>query len=210
MPKPIKSAMDELPQSEAIHYLREHLPSVLIADPDLFNWMTGDLDDYRQSREVRDAFISQFGFAILDRGLSRGLAQFSPLIEVGAGTGYWSYELRKEGIEVVATDLAPGARYGFTRSWVDVEAIDGVSAVLKYPDHTLLMVWPDYNVPRSADVLKAYTGKTVIYVGEGDGGCTGCDEFHAILEERFEVLREVRLYRFHYMHDRAWIYERKP
>jgi hypothetical protein len=45
------------------------------------------------------------------------LAPYAPIVEVGAGSGYWAYELRQAGVEVVATDPGTG-RYHRLNHWV--------------------------------------------------------------------------------------------
>jgi hypothetical protein len=57
------------------------------------------------------------------------------------------------------------------------------------------------------------SGQILIYSGEGDGGCTGCYEFHNLLDEEFEDITEQYM---HYpgfqgygVHDWWWFYVKK-
>jgi hypothetical protein len=139
---------------------------------------------------------------------------FSPILEVGAGSGYWAHELQLAGAIVKATDPGAGSYRSFgywKKLWAEVERLDAVEAVSQYPDWTLLTVWPDLAPPTwPLEMLHEYAGPTVLYVGEGHGGCTGSDEFHELLEEKFDLVSEINIPQFDGIHDRLFVYQRKP
>jgi hypothetical protein len=141
-----------------------------------------------RTTQRREKLTRIFGFAIPTMEVLHRIKSFSPILEVGAGTGYWSYELRELGTEVIATDLnVKEKRYRFNNQWTDIEEMDAVTAIKKYPNHTLLMVWPCYDKDWAAQALKTYQGNTMIYVGEGHGGCTANDQFYRMLDEFWDV-----------------------
>jgi hypothetical protein len=210
----------ETKETDAVEFLRCKAPSLLREKAGGNNWgmVLADVGTGHYVFTTHDVFtirshefVPLFGFAILDSETVDCLAQFGPLLEIGAGTGYWTYELQKAGVDIIATDIEPTDQnhYKFTKFWVPVEQLDGVAAVEKYPGRSLLIVWPDYTATWSADVLKAYKGDRVIYVGEGGGGCTACDEFHDYLDEHFILTDELGLYQFSGIHDRLEIWERR-
>lgn len=101
------------------------------------------------------------------------LAALGPLVEVGAGTGYWAHKLRSTGADIVAYDQAPtdGDRanryHPRTSPWTPVE--QGDQAVLSgHPDRSLFLCWPPL-FSSLGDCLTYYRGDTVAYIG--DGGC---------------------------------------
>jgi hypothetical protein len=185
------------------------------------NWNWKRADTYAINTEqfrIRDKFIAKFGFAILTDEVVQAILPFSPFVEVGAGSGYWSHELMKAGAQSVATDPQTG-KYGFgenrntwdhwkSSQYVPIEVIDGITAVEKYPGHTLLTVWPDM-AAWPAETLSRYKGSTVIYVGEGGEGCTADKEFHRILEEQFESTMDIAIPQFWGVHDYLSIWSRK-
>jgi hypothetical protein len=65
-----------------------------------------------------------------------------------------------------------------------------------------MATWP-------SETLNHYKGTTVIYVGEGDGGCTADKDFHRILEETFELEMDMGIPQFHGVHDYLSIWTRK-
>ena len=164
-------------------------PLVAGEDP-LFNeWsMRGgriDADD-------RDRLIRRYSFAVPSRAAVRAIGDRAGtgVVELGAGNGYWSRLLADAGIDVVAYDLdpAPSERnpwYAGMPSWFEVVSGDE-SVVVAHPDRALLLVWPTKNEVWPADAIERFAGAggtTVLYVGEGAGGRTGDDRFHAILGE---------------------------
>lgn len=169
-------------------------------------------EEWSHERWVRENYICRFGFAIPTAAVIKKLKSLGPYVETGAGSGYWSYELKQAGVDVIATDMNP-ANTKYTKeewkSYLQIEKISGFDAVQKYPSRTLLTVWPEYNQRWTSDMLVAYTGSMVVYVGEGEGGCTADDEFHCHLAKYFNCLREIRIPQFMGLHDRVFIYKRK-
>ncbi len=164
---------------------------------------------------VRDQYIEKFGFAIPNKTALSTIAAQSPILEVGAGSGYWAHELQKLGADIIATDSGTG-RYrmnGKARKWVSawcpVIKLDAVKAIHTYPDRALLTVWPDYHCDWPVKALTAFHGNKVFYVGEGYSGCTGNDAFHQYLDNHFELTSEVSIPQFPGMHDRLFCYQRK-
>jgi len=98
------------------------------------------------------------------------IARYSPLVEVGAGTGYWSYLLRQRGADVVAYDQAPlggdrSNRYHFGL-WPWTQVLEGDTAVVQsHPDRALLICWPPL-YSSLGEVLRFFSGEYVIYVGD--------------------------------------------
>jgi hypothetical protein len=180
----------------------------------------GSLDDWSlssfvRSREIRDDHIRRFGFAVLTDDAITSIAPYQPLLEVGCGSGYWSYELRQAGFDVIATDPGTG-RYRFSaengghwgKLWVsDIERISGVDAVNKYPARNLLTVWPDYDDPWAFETLQAFKGGVVLYGGE-NRGCTADDAFHDFLEKHFTLMETIGLPQFDGIHDDLQVWRR--
>ena len=102
-------------------------------------WRPGEAPtDAPQPWGLRELYLQQYGFAILDEATVQVLAPYAPIVEVGAGSGYWAYELRQAGVEVVATDPGTGRYHGLKRwvPWLPIARLTGVQAVQQYPDHT--------------------------------------------------------------------------
>jgi hypothetical protein len=171
---------------------------------------------------ARDKFIQRYGFAVLWSEAIEAMRPHAPLLEIGAGSGYWTYELQRHGIDCIATDTMEG-EYGFftregedlsLRRWkkqyVEIEKLNSVEAVRKYPNRNLLSVWPDYNKSWAADALDIFTGQVVIYMGEGYGNATADDRFHELLDLRFRDQDRIPMPHFEHSYDRELMICKQP
>lgn len=110
------------------------------------------------------------------------------VVEVGAGNGYWAWQLTQLGIDVAAVDDRSWHQE-WAQHWHPVE--DGNTWTAKrHSDRALMLIWPPYSSPMAAAALDFYEGDLVIYAGEGHGGCTGDDEFHERLESDWDEIGE--------------------
>lgn len=135
---------------------------------------------------ARDRLVRQYSFAIPAPRevlwLAEQLRSFGhdEIVEVGAGTGYWAWQLAQAGMTVHASDTHPPAQ-----TWHRVDAHDAVSAAKAHPDAALMLVWPPLGDPMARQALAAYKGDTVVYNGEF-GGCTADSGFHTELDKRWD------------------------
>lgn len=95
----------------------------------------------------RHELALRYSYVLPEPRLLEVVRRHSPLVELGAGTGYWAYVLRLMDADVVAYDQAPiGSarqnRYHMnSRRWTDVMEGD-IQAVLKHSDRALFLCWP--------------------------------------------------------------------
>lgn len=142
-------------------------------------------DECRPRREQCYAY----SWAIPDEAALTTIAEYGPIVEIGAGGGYWAKQLRDRGVDVIAYDPDPGGGHysrNDAKGWHDGTRWSEVllgdhTAVAAHRDRSLLLVWPSYDDPWTDKVLDLYEGDTVIYVGEGSGGCTGTSRMHTLL-----------------------------
>ena len=111
------------------------------------------------------------------------------VVETGAGTGYWAWQMEQAGISVAAYEPnqpEPGNHFA-KREWTTVLR-DDHSAARHHPDRALFLCWPSYSDPWAAQSLACYSGDMLIYAGEGEGGCTADDEFFRLRDAEFEEI----------------------
>jgi hypothetical protein len=152
--------------------------------------------------ELRKKLIWAYSWAIPSEEAIDALSKLSPLLELGAGTGYWSWLLRQAGSHVVALDHNPVA----PPHWTEVEKGDE-SFSSRFADRSLFLCWPPYQDPMAHKALLSFTAKTVAYVGEWRGR-TGDDEFHQVLEKEFVKQNEIAIPCWPGFHDRLYIFQR--
>lgn len=158
----------------------------------------------------RQEMVRQFSWAVPSQAAIDAIAQTGAVVEIGAGSGYWTYLLRQAGVDVAAYDPEPGGGQAewAARQWTPVSAGDH-RAVDAHPDRTLLMCWPEYDALWTADAIDRYSGDRVVMIGEGPYGCTGHDRMHELLEERFERVGVVHIPTWATIHDDVEIWQRR-
>jgi hypothetical protein len=168
----------------------------------------------------------RYAYALPDEDLVRRIACDSPVVEVGAGLGYWAWLLRQAGAEVRATDRRPPAQYFDERgrlcatpgrrpgrpnewfdtrpAWTRVEVADAAAAAAAAPETAaLLLVWPPYDDQMASSALRAFRGDVLWYVGEGRGGACADAAFFDELESSWELDEVHALVRFPGLYDWA-------
>lgn len=142
----------------------------------------------KSTEPARDIAILRYGFAILDARAIGAIGAWarSGVVEVGAGTGYTAARLDYHGIDVVAYDIDPPPSatnkwFGTSQAWFNVRDGDETVAA-DHADRALMLVWPTMNETWAADAIALFHaagGERVIFVGEGPGGHTADERFHA-------------------------------
>ena len=113
--------------------------------------------------------IPTFGFSLPCAEVLDTLAKHAPILEVGAGTGYWTALMRHRGIEVIGTDpdLQHHWKDGVGRYDPHQARLEAKTAVRRYPDRTVFCSWPSLNQTWFRQALKAMRrGQCVIVIEE--------------------------------------------
>ena len=162
----------------------------------------------------RRELVARFAWAIPGPAALATIADAGAVVEAGAGTGYWAALLRDRGVDVVATDPAAWSGNAYHPAgplWTDVEPVDGVAAVRRHRDRTLLLCWPPpEDDAASWSVLRAYRGDVLLYVGEGIDGPAGTARFHRELELNWTATDEVAIPTWPGLRDRLTLFARNP
>jgi hypothetical protein len=219
---------DPLMENPLLDLWREHgSPEVQrAADEAFLDWAKANkagedrpepVSPYQAKRDAQ----SKYAWAVpSDAALDR-LVKCSPLVEIGAGLGYWAALLADRGADIVAYDLHTPANDGEGRStnwfpgatklYYPVQR-GGAPRAADHPDRTLFLCWPPYGTAMANTALQAYEragGRQVVYIGESAEGCTGDGAFHRRLDRRWNEIDEVDVPQWPGLHDYMTIYERK-
>lgn len=183
-------------------------------------------------RYPRWVMVKKYSWAIPSEDALAAIAEHSPrgVVEIGAGAGYWAMLLRERGVDVIAYDPAPApdeSKWHDGHAWSEVLRADH-TAVIGHPDRTLLLCWPNYDEPHTAEAVELFGGDTVIYIGEPASGCTGDARLHALLGEPdcwcwdepcacgvkstaplFREVAEVEIPQWHGLHDSLRVFKRR-
>jgi hypothetical protein len=135
------------------------------------------------------------------------LVEHSPLIEIGAGLGYWAKLATQAGASVsafdvavaVAADQVGSGNNEYTQGTAHFGVLPGGPEVLAgHPSHTLFLCWPPRDSTMASDCLSRYSGEVLIYAGPvGEHARNAGDErFHATLSQAWRVERTLALPRW--------------
>lgn len=176
------------------------------------SWWPGFLDDRANRRRLTDAF----SWTITDPATVRFVAEHAGprLIDPMAGTGYWAYLLRQLGIRAIASDVDPpdlganpwhaGSTHCHVRVRRGAEAVTAAGSARR----TLLLSWPPMGTPDGADILAAYPGDRMIYIGDPD--CTGNERMYELIEQGWHRIAYHEPVRYDGIDDLVMVYDRKP
>jgi len=141
----------------------DHELVVRMFDPDLEETSRASLFD-----QLDYKYVLRFGWAIPDERALSIIKAYGPIIEIGAGLGYWGRLLGNRGVDYVGYDVRPSPD---GRGWCKINA--GTPDVLrkaKTAKRALFLCYPDDYENSAESVAEAalanYTGDTVILAGE--------------------------------------------
>jgi len=191
----------------------------------VFNIINKTINENGKSSDffkIRDKLVNLFAWAIPNEEAIDEIIKYSPIVEIGAGNGYWASLIKEKGGEIDAYDKNPPKNDNadninidnvfFTKTTIIHYPVQkGDESILKqdkYNDYTLLLIWPPMD--RTARrCLRYFKGKHVIYIGEDNGGCTANQSFFDSLYLNFNEIKEIKIPQYPYINDKLTIYERK-
>lgn len=205
-------------------YLVEFMPTIPAND-----------ETARARKEERFALCRKYSWSVPTEEAIQLLVRLSPLVEVGAGTGYWASLIRAAGGDIIAYDRDPPdmqAELQTENSWhwdtgyTFTKVERGTLEVLdSHTDRTLLLCWPPFSKqikPESwaetkahlrecmgYQALRRWRGERVVYIGEWRC-CTAGWAFHDLLDRRWRKMVKLDLPHWPGIWDRLSVHERIP
>jgi len=166
----------------------------------------------------------EFSWACPDARALRIAAHFSPLVEIGAGKGYWSKLLKEtHACDVLCFDKYVATAYKKEEMWDSV--LEGGPEVLqdkRTEGRNLFLCYPDEAEAMSMPCLDNFVGgEYVIHVGElfvtgtktggaqSPWGRSTSSDFQVALSESFSLVLQAKLPCFPYANDYISVWKRK-
>lgn len=115
--------------------------------------------------DIGQTLSEKYAWAIPDEKSLKVLKHFSPLIEIGAGKGYWAKLLQNRGVDIVAFDKFTGGKS--SENYTKVQ-LGGPEVLLekKHANRSLFLCYPDEAESIAIVCLENFTGDYVIHVGK--------------------------------------------
>ncbi|CAI5706027.1 hypothetical protein KXD40_009636 [Peronospora effusa] len=157
------------------------------------------LSEWRNN--CRDWCCHLYAYATPTKEALDVMAKYTPIVEVGAGTGYWSSLLLRADVDVAAYDKAPpnaegaegNAYHGRVPPFCSVAC--GGPEVLSQKNmakHTLFLCYPPPGDAMAVRSVQLFQGDVILHVGEWQGD-TGDSRFESELQRRFELEKDIML-----------------
>ncbi|KAG7396447.1 hypothetical protein PHYBOEH_002264 [Phytophthora boehmeriae] len=149
----------------------------------------------------RDWCCHLYAYATPTREALDIMAKHAPIVEVGAGTGYWSSLLQRANVDVIAYDKCPpstegtdgNAYHGHVPPFCPVGR--GGPEILSQEDmagRALFLCYPPPGDAMAVRSVQLFQGDVILHVGEWQGD-TGDQRFESELQRRFVLEQEVPL-----------------
>lgn len=121
------------------------------------------VDNWPRLEVLGNAMCEKYAWAVPDDRTLKILKHFSPLIEIGAGKGYFSRLLTDWGVDILAFDREVDKK----TSWGEV-LIGGPKKLLKKhaKGRNLFLCYPDEDSSMACPCLDNFDGDYVIHIGE--------------------------------------------
>lgn len=178
------------------------LPSHPLFNPYFELFQTLQTTDHTLQLKIRKKLIWAFSWAIPSPEVIEAICFYSPLVELGAGTGYWAWLLEQKGAEVVAYESEPRQ----PPHWHSI--LKGSPEIVsQYSQHTLFLCWPPYDLPMAEQALRFYSGNFLIYIGEWLGR-TANSNFHQMLEKEWALEQTLPLPNWPGFSDQVYFFRR--
>jgi len=149
---------------------------------------------------IQKAFNRKWGFSIPCLEVVQKLVALSPLVEVGAGTGFWSALLRSAGADIIATDIISEGSPGYGMSigtHCPITALDARTAVVSYPERNVFCSWPTRDAEWCTEAVnEIQPGRIFALIGRPRGGTTGSPSLFDLLDARFTWIDQVEIPQF--------------
>ncbi|KAL8904747.1 MAG: hypothetical protein Q9207_003059 [Kuettlingeria erythrocarpa] len=180
---------------------------------------TADTVHVKQSHYILPVFMHHFGcvcpsYESLE--IIKQSARARRVLDLGSGNGYWTYMLRRLGVEVDAVD---NLQSRYRSLWIDDTIVEEGEKYLKgqngAKDALLLLVYPIVGSEFTARMLNAYSGDTICVVGtQNENGYTAfkgkvIDEYIATEKSEYTKIVQIPLPSFAGKDEALFLFERQ-
>ncbi|MCO4794804.1 MAG: hypothetical protein KC493_13885 [Bacteriovoracaceae bacterium] len=183
-----------------------------------------NLESYFNLFNYRLILTRKYAWAIPDAVSIQLIKEFSPLIEIGAGIGYWANLVSESGGDILAFDneesyetlrisgdlekisQQTNVKLDLSHRWFEVK-VGGVEQVKLNPDRTLFLCWPPFKDEMALQCVKNYTGKYFIFVGE-DASASNNHSFDEYIQNHFKKIIDHPIPTYEGISDSLNVFER--
>ncbi len=163
----------------------------------------------QRARQQGYRLARQYAWAITEPASVRWIARYlGPCaVEMGAGLGYWCWQLSQHGVDIFAYDIAPSREavdltqplvyeegQGYQIGWrvLFYPVQQGTPVILQqHEKRTLFLCYPPVHDPMAEECLRDYRGSTLVLIAPS--GSTATPDFFLQLKSAWKKIDERRL-----------------
>ena len=160
------------------------------------------------NHHIRSQFVKKYSFAIPSQEALQLISRYSPILEVGAGSGLWSKLLMDMDCDVIATDIDSAKDPNhFKKKFCKINSMSAWAAVKRYGSRNIFISWPSYGAEWALKMLREVRDQYVIYIGEGE--CCATDGFFELLGKEFFHIESMAIPQFDGVYDYLKVWRKK-
>lgn len=167
-----------------------------------------DIGGYkRYSSEVdmrRKDLVKKYAWGIPNQQAVELIVENDPVVEIGAGSGYWAYLVDEGGGDILAFDNNDRE---YEEEWFNVN-YGSAEIATEFPDRSLFLCWPEYHNEMGEIAVENYDGQCIILVGESISGCTGTTDMYRMIESTYELENTIEIPNWFGIRDKLHLYKR--
>jgi hypothetical protein len=138
--------------------------SRLGSDPSEHRMIACWRDDEDNRLQIRHHLSRKYAFGVPGNYALDCLARYEPLVEIGAGTGYWARCLRERGADIVAYDIMGDAWRSWFRPAIVLEIRRGGTRAIvarPHPQRAEPLLWTEV-LQAGPEVLRRHAERTLL------------------------------------------------
>jgi predicted GIY-YIG superfamily endonuclease len=148
----------------------------------------------------------KYSWAVPSELAIKTIVKYSPIVEMGAGTGYWANLIKKSGGDIIAYDVMDRINLyhpSTANSYFKIK--NGSPKILsQHTDRSLFLCWPPIG-EMALNCLQFWKGKYLILVADRD--LSGDSEFYRQLMD-FKIIKVISIPTWPNMNDKLYVMER--
>ena len=197
-----------------------------IQNPYLDEFLKLDLSQLEPLSDTEQEMKKRYACAVPTQEALEAIAEYSPILERGAGGGYWAWCLEQLGVTVDAYDIFSSAHAfinpycEMARTWTNIsDSRDPQIYIEDWEQFSLMLCCPLTHNNMAYTILESYLqigGQQLIYIGEPEGGHDADEYFFRLLygygkhPPEMELVTKMPLPCWPGSNDSLFIYQRLP
>jgi len=157
--------------------------------------------------QIEDAIKQEWAYlhawAVPNKSILLEMVKYSPIVEIGAGTGYWASKIKENGGKIDAYDACPPREcknifHGKIEYYPIKKGGPDQLTRAKYKRWSLFLCWPPPNNAMAFDCMKHFQGNVFLYAGNWENDPEGDypnanEDFFSYLNDHYNLVKQMKI-----------------